>query len=202
MAAPWQLRNAKRRPKKYGPRPIIEQLERIDIADLCRLNVFPRNWHTSNYLEMPFRYPFLRNLVISLETIEANHFSGYIQSILLRWVRTGFGGSVRRRPLFICQCGKSVRRVYFNHGFLACRRCHDATYASRVCSKRQRPILKAIRLKAFLSLKSYMSQSNRNRLKARIPTAQVQELKSKRLAHHAIQHPQHNYGTRGAMHWR
>jgi len=45
-----------------------------------------------------------------------------------------------------------------------------------------------------------MSLNNRQHLEARITTKQ--ELKSKRLAHHSIQQPQHNYGTRGAMHWR
>jgi hypothetical protein len=204
MAMPPQLARAKRRPKKAGPRPIVEQLPRIDIADLCRFRVFPdqSNWHARHRLEMPFRYPFVKNLVISLQTIEANHYSGYIQSIRLRWCRTGFGGNCRPRPLFICNCGRSVKKLYFRHLNLACRRCCNATYASRVCSKRQRPILQANRIKTFLELKSYMSRSNRQRLKARIATAPKQDLNSKRLAHHAIQLPQSNYGTRGAMHWR
>jgi hypothetical protein len=62
--------------------------------------------------------------------------------------------------------------------------------------------LQAERLQAFLELKTYMSKRSRQRLKARIATAPIKELKSKRLAHHAIQLPQSNYGTRGAMHWR
>ena len=40
-----------------------------------------------------------------------------------------------------------------------------------------------------------------NAIKARIATA-PEDIKSKRLAHHSIQLPQSNYGTRGAMHWR
>jgi hypothetical protein len=140
--------------------------------------------------------------VISLAEIEVNHHSGYTQPIKLRWCRTGFGGHSRPRPLFVCNCGRSVRRVYFKAGNLACRRCHNATYASRVCSKSLRPILQAQRLQAFLKLKSYMWKNNRQRLKARIAIAPTQEFKSKRLNHYAIQHPQHNYGTRGAMHWR
>src|SRR5262245_43559096 len=202
MTMPPQLARAKRRPKKAGPRPIVEQLPRIDIADLCRFRVFPNNWRERWTLDLPFRYPFVKNLVISLSAIEANHYSGYIQSIRLRWCRTGFGGNYRPRPLFICNCGRSVKKLYFRHLNLACRRCCNATYASRVCSKRQRLILQANRIKTFLELKSYMSRSNRQRLKARIATAPKQDLKSKRLAHHAIQLPQSNYGTRGAMHWR
>jgi hypothetical protein len=201
---PPQLARAKRS-KRSTPRPIVEQLPRIDIADLCRWNVFPdqRDWHKAHLLELPFRYPFVKNLVISLQNIEANHVSGYTQVIPLRWVRTGFGGNYRPRPLFICtNCGRSVTKLYFNYGSLKCRRCANATYASRVLDKRTRPILQAIRLRSFLQLKSYMSQRNRQRLKLRIATAPIKELKSKRLTHHAIQLPQGNYGTRGAMHWR
>jgi len=203
MAMPRQLARAKR-PRRSEPRPLVEQLKRLDIADLCRCNVFPdqTKWHVRNYFEAPFRLNFVKNLVISLQTIEANHYSGYNQIIRLRWCRTGFGGNSRPRPLFICQCGRSVTKLYFRHSNLACRRCVGATYASRVCSKNLRPILQAQRLKTFLQLKSYMSRRNRQRLKARIPPTPKQELSSKRLAHHAIQMPQSNYSTKGAMPWR
>jgi hypothetical protein len=202
---PPQLARAKR-PKRSTPRPIVEQLPRIDIADLCRWNVFPNqcDWHKAHLLELPFRYPFLKNLVISLQTIAANHHSGYNQSIPLRWCRTGFGGNCRPRPLFICNCVPSIRRVYFKSGHLICRRCCNATYASRILGKRTRPILQAKRLKAFLEFKARtgMSKQNRERIKARIPKTPSQDFNSKRLSHYAIQHPQHTMGTRGAMHWR
>ncbi len=102
---PPQLARAKR-PKRSTPRPIVEQLPRIDIADLCRWNAFPNqcDWHKAHLLELPFRYPFLKNLIISLQNIEANHVSGYTQVIPLRWCRTGFGGNYRPRPLFILAC--------------------------------------------------------------------------------------------------
>jgi hypothetical protein len=47
-----------------------------------------------------------------------------------------------------------------------------------------------------------MSKRNRQRIAARITIAPEQEFNSKRLSHHSIQHPQRNYCTRGAMHWR
>jgi hypothetical protein len=77
--------------RKSGPR-FVEQLKAIDIADLCRWRVFPaqHDWHKAHLLELPFRYPFLESLVIFLENIEANHRSGYIEIIRLRWIRTGF----------------------------------------------------------------------------------------------------------------
>jgi hypothetical protein len=191
---PPQLARAKR-PKRSTPRPIVETLPCIDIRDLCRWNVFPKQteWHKAHLLELPFR---------SLQDIEVNHHLDCTQIIRLRWCTTGFGGKWHPRPLFVCDCGRSVRRIYFRSGHLACRRCWNATYASRACSKRLRPILQAKRLQAFLKFKRYMSQRNRQRIKARIPTAPSQDFKSKRLSHYAIQHPQHNYGTQGAMHWR
>jgi hypothetical protein len=200
---PPQLARAKR-PKRSEPRPLVETLPRIDIIDLCRWKVFPSqyDWNKAHILELPFRYPFVKSLVISLQDIEANHHSGYNQIIPLRWVRTGFGGNIRPRPLFVCNCGRSVTKVYYQYGSLKCRRCCDATYASRQCYKGNRPILQAKRLQFFLEHKPCMSKRNRQRIASRITIAPEQELISKRLAHHSIQLPQRNYGTRGAMHWR
>jgi hypothetical protein len=200
---PPQLARAKR-PKRSEPRPLVEQLPRIDIIDLCRWKVFPSqyDWNKAHLLELPFRYPFVKSLIISLQDIEANHHTGDTQIVPLRWCRTGFGGNHRPRPLFICQCGRSVRRLYFKSAYLGCRRCVGGTYASRQCSQRQRPILQAKRLQFFLEHKPYMWKSNRRRIAARMRRAPEQELKSKRLAHSSIQLPQSNYRTQGAMHWR
>ena len=203
MGMPLQLATAKR-PKRSEPRPLVELLPRIDIADLCRWKVFPSqyDWNKAHLLEAPFRYPFIKSLIITLQTIEATHHSGYIQPIPLRWCRTGFGGHIRPRPLFVCQCGRSVTRVYFNYGSLKCRACAGATYASRQCSKHLRPILQAKRLRFFLEHKPSMSKRNRRRIASRITVAAEQEFTSKRLKHHSIQLPQRNYGTCGAMDWR
>lgn len=152
-----QLARAKG-PQEIRAKTIAETLPRIDIADFCRWNLFPNqcDWHKAHLLELPFRYPFLKSLVISLQNIEANHYSGY-KTIDLRWVRTGFGGNYRPRPLFICtSCGRSITNLYFKGGSLNCRRCVDAVYASQSCSKRLRPILQAQRIKTFLQLKSYI----------------------------------------------
>src|SRR5262245_30628007 len=195
---PWQLRNAKR-PKRSEPKQLVELTPNISIGDLCRLRVFPNNNYERWTLEMPFKYPFVKHLVISRQTIEANHHLGYTQRIGIHWIRTGFG---RPRPVFICQCGYGVRRLFFRHGHLACKDCYKLTYASRVLDKRTRPILQSIRLRNFLELKSGMSKRNRQRIKARIPAVITKELKGKRLTHHRIPIPFSNYGTRGAMHWQ
>lgn len=205
MSMPAQLLRAKR-PKRSEPRPLVEELPRIDLDDLCRWNVFPKqtDWYKAHIIEAPFRFPFAKSLVISLQDIEIHHHhSEYIQVIPVHWIRTGFGGNSRPRPMLTCtNCGRPVRRMYFKHGNLSCRRCCDATYASRACSKRQRPILQAQRTQAFLKLKSGMWKTTRQRIKARLTKTPRQGLASKRLAYHAIQLPQSNYSTRGAMHWR
>jgi hypothetical protein len=56
---PPQLARA-RRPKRATPRPLVEELPRLEIADLCRFRVFPTNWYDRYTLERPFRYPFLK----------------------------------------------------------------------------------------------------------------------------------------------
>jgi hypothetical protein len=205
MAMPRQLRRGlTNRRRDSEPRPIAETLYRIDIADLCRFQVFPSpyDWHVDHYLEMPFRYPFVKSLLISLQNIEFNHYSGYNQIVPLRWIRTGFGRNIGRRPLFICRCGYSVTKLYFQYGSLKCRRCAKAVYASQICSGRAtRSQLQAIRLQTFLNQKFALSHRNRRRLKARI-TAPNQHLTSKRLNHPKILLPQSNYSTTGDNPWR
>jgi hypothetical protein len=65
LMMPPQLARAKR-PKRTTPRPLVETLHRIDIDDLCRWRVFPSqyDWHKAHLLEAPFRYPFVKSLVI------------------------------------------------------------------------------------------------------------------------------------------
>lgn len=56
-----------------------------------------------------------------LNALSAHH-SGYIQPIALHWCKTGFG---RPRPIFVCQCGYGARRLFFRHGHLPCKTCHN-----------------------------------------------------------------------------
>jgi hypothetical protein len=169
-------------------------LPRINVNDLK----IPKGLYAVTAPWISLRYPFISGARLSARVAEFAH-SGRIQSFPLKWIKTGYG---LPRFAFICQCGRPVISLYFRHDNLSCRRCVGATYASRVCSKNQRPALQALRLQALLEFKSGMSNRNRQRLKARIAIASKQGFNSKRLSHHAIQLPQGNYGTRGAMHWR
>src|SRR5262249_31088450 len=118
MAMPRQLANGlwlkrQSRRKHSEPRPLAELLPQINICDLRRWRVFPNDWHKAHLSEMPFRYNFVKSLIITLENTEFNHYSGYNQIVPLRWCVTGFGGRNRQRPLFICNCGRSVTKLYF-----------------------------------------------------------------------------------------
>jgi hypothetical protein len=149
MPMPWQLRVGlyeKRKSRRREPRPIVERTPHININDLCRWKVFP-SYDKSHLLEMPFRYPFVKSLVISLQDIEFNHHSDYAQRVGLHWVRTGFG---RPRALFICQCGYGVRRLFFRHGHLACKDCYGIQYASRQRDHNGRKRLAASKLRLTL----------------------------------------------------
>jgi hypothetical protein len=193
MSMPWQLRNAKR-PKRSEPRPLAETLPQVNVDHLD----VPRDHKTYIAPDISFRYPHINSMKINYFMVQFSH-SDRVQTFRFKWIKTGFGYP---RPAFICECGRPVIKLYFHYANLACRRCCNATYASRTLDKRTRPILQALRLEAFLKLKSYMSQRNRRRLKARIPKTHSKRLNSKRLSHHTIQLPQSNYSTRGAMHWR
>src|SRR5262249_28312605 len=148
-----------------------------------RLKVFPSDWNTRRVYEVAFKYPFLKSIVVSLAFIEANHHSGYTQRIALKWIRTGFGENWKPRPLLICRCGRATRKVYFRHGSLGCRRCSNAIHASQVCGNYTRPSLQAIKLRNFLTWKSYMSYRQRIQARLRSKAAQSTRLVSKRLKH-------------------
>src|SRR5262249_30969622 len=197
MTMPRQLKVGLYNKRKYGrteQRPIAETLPHINVNDP---NI-PRDSKPYIAPNISFRYPHISNMRIAYHMVEFSH-SGRIQTFRFKWIKTGLGYP---RPAFICECGRPTIKLYFRHQNLACRRCCNATYASRTLGKRTRPILQALRLETFLKLKSYMQKRNRQRLKARISETDNKRLDSKRLSHHRVQLPQSNYRTRGAMHWR
>src|SRR6516225_7660499 len=186
----WARHHSRRREQ----RPLAECLPHINVNDLR----IPRDYKTYIAPYISLRYPEISGIRLAFNCVEFHH-SGRAQTFRFKWIKTGCGYP---RPAFICECGRPVIKLDFRHLNLACRRCCNATYASRTLGKRTRPILQALRLETFLKLKSYMSQRNRRRLKARIPKTHSRRLDSKRLSHHMIQLPHSNYSTRGAMHWR
>jgi hypothetical protein len=191
---PWQLRNAKRRPRHSEPRPIAETLPRINVNDLG----VPRDYKTYTSPNISFSYPHLSNMRIAYNMVQFAH-SGRVQSFRLKWIKTGFG---LPRPAFICECGRPTIRLYFRHQHLACRRCTKALYASQVCGKRTRPVLQSIRLHSFIKLKHYMRKNTRQRLQSRLNTLpKPSQLQGKRLALEITQRPHSNYNTQATPLW-
>jgi len=197
MAMPRQLARglwAKRQSRRREQRPLAECLPHINVNNLR----IPRDYKTYTAPLISLRYPQISGIRLSAYFVEFHH-SGRIQTFRLKWIKTGFGYP---RPAFMCNCGRPVITLYFRYANLACRRCCNATYASRTLDERTRPILQAIRLRTFLQLKSGMSKRNRQRLEARLSrTTKPLELASKRIDDRT-KLPQSNYSTRGAMHWR
>jgi len=92
---PWQLARSDRR-RKAEKRPLVELTPHIDIHDLCRWKVFPDvGSMLPAKLEMSFKYPFLKSLLISRQNIEFNHVSGYNQRVALHWVQLRCIGFIR-----------------------------------------------------------------------------------------------------------
>jgi hypothetical protein len=153
MGMPPQLRRgleaARRRPRRER-RPIVEELRAINVNDLA--GAWPSNWHDHRHFDdIGLRYPFLRHLRVSRRAIDFTHPSGQVQSVGVKWIKTGAGVP---RAAFICSCGRPVITLYAEHGRLACRRCVGARYLSQTLSARLRPVLQAARLRRFLDPRS------------------------------------------------
>jgi hypothetical protein len=149
---PLQLARAKR-PKRSEPRPLAECLPSINVNDLQIPS--PYDYKTYILPNISLRYPQLASVRLSFHAVEFQHPSlhrgeiGPVQTFRLKHIKTGFG----IRHAFICACQRPVIKLYYLHRKLACRRCHDATYASRTCSKRQRAVLQVSRIQSFLDNK-------------------------------------------------
>ena len=152
---PPQLARAKR-PKRSEPRAIIERTPHINISDLIRQRVFPDNYYDEHILEMPFKYPWAKSLVISRRNIVFAHRIEYNQRVGIHWAKTGFG---KPRPLFICsQCCRGAQRLFFKYGSLACQECHKLSYASRQRDYNGRKRLQAAKLRLQLGSLSTLNE--------------------------------------------
>jgi hypothetical protein len=170
----------KRYSRRTEQKPLAENLPSINVNDLK----IPGDYAILRLPNISLRYPHISSARLSFHLVEFAH-SGRVQSFRIKRIKTGFGFP---RPAFICDCGRAVINLYFRHQNLACRRCVNATYASRTLDQRTRPILKKHRLESFLALKTNMQKHTRQRL-------------LKRLGDKALM-PQSNYNTRGRRLWK
>jgi hypothetical protein len=183
---------ARKRRANKSPRPIAELMRFIDINVLIRYGAFPNDWYSTHTLHLGFRYPFAPILKVSANGIKATLQSGRIQTIGLKWIKTGLG---KPRPMFICRCSRPVRKLYYSGDSLLCRRCCNVVHACQVCDKHSRPALKQRRLETFLALKKGMRQSTKQQLKERT-TGHAKPFTSQRVKDRALL-PQTNYRVEG-----
>src|SRR5215471_14879645 len=194
MRMPWQLRKTPRRNPRargYAPKPINDALPCFDINEL--LHAIPRNYcviRTQQFSSSS--HPQTIGLRLTCETVEVIHPSlhrgqnGNVQTLRLKWIRTGFG---RPRPAIHCdKCNRPFIKLYNRNNDLSCRHCHGAIYLSQSLNQDGRPILKAHRLERFLLLKTNAQQRTRERL-------------LRRFGEKAMM-PQSNYRTNTPRHWK
>src|SRR5262245_28656449 len=132
------------------PATVIEKLPSIESRDLGS--------RRGNYsIDLAFKLPAIASAKLGHSGVTFFHKSlhrgqlGDQQFFSFRRIPTRFG----YRTLFQCNCGKSVKALYFHHGRLACRWCCGAIYASQTSSKTQRPVLQLSRLESLLGDKGY-----------------------------------------------
>jgi len=195
MAQPIQLAKAKR-PRRIRPRETVERAEgRLDVSTLIKLRAFDpqRDWREPLKLA---NFPFLRRLMASSHSIEARHHDNHVQQIGLEWPRTGVGSRYRQRPLLLCPnliCGRACQTLYFKRaslhgiGHLACRTCQDLSYASRQCSRNQRPIVQAKKIRTKLERSPRLSLEKRRKLERQLRALPKRQGRiTKRLDHYNI----------------
>jgi hypothetical protein len=152
---PRQLREGLRRHPKgsRAPRLIVEQLPSIDVKDLHA----PSRYNRTHVIDLSFRLPKVASAKVSATSVTFHHASlhrgqlGPTQTFQLKPIRTGFG----IRHTFLCNCGRSVKRLYYHSRDLGCRRCINAIYACQAIDQRQRPILQLSKLESLLGDKAY-----------------------------------------------
>jgi hypothetical protein len=190
---PRQLRNA-RRPKRSQPRPLAEDLPRINVNDLKP----PKQY--GKVVTLPWislRYPHICSARLGTYQCEFVHAGG-LQVFRLKLIRTGYG---LPRFAFICSCGRPIITLYFRHNRLACRRCIGAIYASQAVSQDNRKALLSHRIKQFLQSGLGLTRNTERRLEARCTS--TKPLDSKRITDKALR-PQGRFHvqTEALPYWR
>jgi hypothetical protein len=198
MPVPWQLRTARRKRRHPGQRPILEQLPTLDARMLARKRLFPPNWQDCFEYDFGFIVPSIRTLALTRGTAEILH-SGKKQVVPIHWHRIS-GATNSQRPVFVCDCGRHVFRIYLVRGSFCCRRCSRAVYLCQAIASRQRPCLQTARLQRFLGAWSNtetllrpagMRRRTFSRLKQRLNqleqrTRYKQALNSKRISNRML----------------
>jgi hypothetical protein len=132
------------------PRPIIEKLDGIAAHELPISSI--SHGKTATLPNISLRYPWLAAVKLAHDAVEFHQpalhrgTTGIVQQFGIKQQKVGFG----IRYLFVCDCGRVVWKLYCLHRHIACRCCHNATYASDNSNKKQRIVLQLTRIQSFL----------------------------------------------------
>jgi hypothetical protein len=117
----------------------------ISINELRR--VIPTRHGTYTQPDVSFKYPRIRQLRLTIDSIEIlDHFDRK-QVFRIRWARTYFG---RPRPIIECTCTRRAIKLFSKFGTYACRKCHGAVYTSQRQDSKGRKGFKAAKLRLKL----------------------------------------------------
>jgi hypothetical protein len=123
-------------------RPILERLTPIRVSEFARSEYLGER---PGKYSAPFAWPFMQKLWACRSWLEFEHGkSRAYHKFGIKWVRCNFGG---RRPVFICQCGKRVAKLYDTGSIVGCRHCLDAIYESQRRGENGRKYLQACRIR-------------------------------------------------------
>jgi hypothetical protein len=166
---PWQLREGlKRRVKGAPPRPIVENLSAIPVHKLPIPSLNDPKTYIIPHVSLTF--PWISACKVARDCVEFSLPSlhrrqlGPVQTFKLKHFRVGYGIA----HAFICDCGRSVRKLYYLNGHIACRRCQNAIYASQSLSQQRRPELQQTRIQSFLNNKPRLRHKTQDYLRKKL----------------------------------
>jgi hypothetical protein len=162
MAMPIQLARANRLRPGQSKRPIVEQLQSINVNDLR----VPKDYQTYVMSGASLRWPFISCIRVSCAAAELtlpSPFRGREPKVLIFRLKPIFTG-IGIRYAFICQCGRPVIKLYWYNNTIACKRCCRARTASQACNQHQRPVLQASRIASVLDNAPKLFKRRRERL--------------------------------------
>jgi hypothetical protein len=131
--------------RRKSPPPVIELMPSISIKELRR--VIPTRHGTYTQPDVSFKYPRIRRLRLTIDSIEILDYFDRKQVFRIRWARTYFG---RPRPIIECTCTRRAVKLFSKFGTYACRKCHGAVYTSQRQDSKGRKRFKAVKLRLEL----------------------------------------------------
>jgi hypothetical protein len=131
---------------RKSTRPIVENIEFLDISSLSKFGAFEGGELSYPYAAM--RYPFLARLRTNRFRVDLwpRRATRWV-SFPVEWTRCTFGGL---RPWFKCHCGVRVAKLYYAGIFVGCRHCYKMDYECQRRGERSRGYYQACKIRLSL----------------------------------------------------